>query len=89
MKRSGIPRTVLFVLVIALIAVLALDTTGIIDIGSMFSVTNKANYKPYTEFAQAIVSGTVSDAVIETDRITYTTSEVTYVTDNPASPDLA
>ena len=89
MKRSGILRIVLFVLVIAVIAVLALDTTGIIDIGSMFSVANKANYKPYTEFYQAIVSGKVSEAVIETDRITFTTSDGVFVTDNPASPDLA
>ena len=79
----------LFVLVIAVIAVLALDTTGIIDIGSMFSVANKANYKPYTEFSQAIVSGKVSEAVIETDHITFTTSDGVFVTDNPASPDLA
>ena len=79
----------LFVLVIAVIAVLALDTTGIIDIGSMFSIAGKANYKPYTEFSQAIVSGKVSEAVIETDRIAFTTAEGTFVTDNPASPDLA
>lgn len=79
----------LFVLVIAVIAVLALDTTGIIDIGSMFSISGKANYKPYTEFSQAIVSGKVSEAVIETDRIAFTTAEGTFVTDNPASPDLA
>ena len=89
MKRSGILRIVLFVLVIAVIAVLALDTTGIIDIGSMFSIAGKANYKPYTEFSQAIVSGKVSEAVIETDRIAFTTAEGTFVTDNPASPDLA
>lgn len=79
----------LFVLVIAVIAVLALDTTGIIDIGSMFSIAGKENYKPYTEFSQAIVSGKVSEAVIETDRIAFTTAEGTFVTDNPASPDLA
>ena len=79
----------LFVLVIALIAVLALDTTGIIDIDSMFSINGKADYKPYTEFSQAIVSGKVSEAIMETDSITYTTSDGTFVTDNPASPDLA
>ena len=79
----------LFVLVIAVIAVLALDTTGIIDIGSMFSVAGKANYKPYTEFSQAIVAGKVSEAVIETDHIAFTTAYGSFVTDNPASPDLA
>ena len=79
----------LFILVVAAIAVLALDSTGVIDIGSMFSASNKDNFIPYPEFKQAIVDGKVSEALIEAGSITFTTSEGTFVTDNPASPDLA
>ena len=79
----------LFILVVAAIAVLALDSTGVIDIGSMFSALNKDNYIPYPEFNQAIVDGKINEAVIEAGSITFTTPEGTFVTDNPASPDLA
>jgi len=79
----------LFILVVAAIAVLALDSTGVIDIGSMFSALNKDNYIPYPEFNQAIVDRRINEAVIEAGSITFTTPEGTFVTDNPASPDLA
>lgn len=79
----------LFIPVIAAIAVLALDTTGVIDIGSMFSASDKSNFMPYPEFNQAIADGKVTKAVMESGRITFTTSDGTFVTDNPNSPDLA
>ena len=89
LKRSGIIRVVLFALVIAVIAVLALDTTGIIDIGSWFSNSAKANFIPYPEFSSSVESGKVSEAVLESGRIVFTTVDGSFITDNPASPDLS
>ena len=79
----------LFILVVAAIAVLALDSTGVIDLGSLFAVSNKGNYVPYPEFNEAVDAGKVSEAVLEAGSITFTTSDGTFVTDNPASPYLA
>ena len=88
-KRSGIIRVVLFTLVIAVIAVLALDTTGIIDIDSWFSNSAKANFVPYPEFSSSVELGKVSEATLESGRIVFTTSDGSFITDNPASPDLS
>ncbi len=78
----------LFILAVAAIAVLALDSTGVIDLGSLFSASGRDGSVPYTEFNRAVADGRVSEAVIEAKTITFTTSEGTFVTDNPASPDL-
>lgn len=79
----------LFILVVAAIAVLALDSTGVIDLGSLFAVSGKGNYVSYPEFNEAVDAGKVSEAVLEAGSITFTTSDGTFVTDNPASPYLA
>ena len=88
-KRSGIIRVVLFTLVIAVIAVLALDTTGIIDIDSWFSNSAKANFVPYPEFSSSVELGKVSEAILESGRIVFTTSDGSFITDNPSFPDLS
>ncbi|MBQ9811445.1 MAG: ATP-dependent metallopeptidase FtsH/Yme1/Tma family protein, partial [Spirochaetales bacterium] len=88
-KRSGIIRIILFVIVIALIAVLALDTTGVIDLTSLFSNSGKANFIPYSEFTSSVETGKVSEAVIQSGKIIFNTSDGSFVTDNPESPELA
>ncbi|MBQ5391622.1 MAG: ATP-dependent metallopeptidase FtsH/Yme1/Tma family protein [Spirochaetales bacterium] len=88
-KRSGIIRIILFVIVIALIAVLALDTTGVIDLTSLFSNSGKANFIPYSEFTSSVETGKVSEAVIQSGKIIFTTTDGSFVTDNPESPELA
>ena len=88
-KRSAVLRIILFAVVIALIAVLALDTTGVIDLDSLFSASGKANFIPYPEFTSSVELGKVSDAVIQSGKIIFTTAEGSFVTDNPASPELS
>ena len=88
MRRNDALRVILLVLVVALIAVLALDSTGIINIDDLFSASRKSNYVEYPVLSQAIDSGSVSEAVIEPDSVSFTTSEGTFVTDNPDSADL-
>ncbi len=86
--KNGIVRIVLLALVIALIAVLALDSTGIVDLDGLFSVSGKSNYVGYSELSKAIEANSVTEATIEDGSVTFTTSEGTFVTDNPDSPDL-
>ena len=81
-------RAVLLFLVIALIAVLALDSTGIIRLDDLFSASHKSNYVKYSELTEALNAGSVSEAVIESESITFTTPSGTFVTDNPDSQDL-
>ncbi|MBR4426611.1 MAG: hypothetical protein IKS77_02825, partial [Spirochaetales bacterium] len=78
----------LLALIIALIAVLALDSTGIIDLDDMFSASRKSNYVQYTVLSDAIDSGSVTEAVIEPQSVRFSTSAGTFVTDNPDSGDL-
>ena len=78
----------LFIVAVAAIAVLALDSTGVIDLGSLFSASGNDRRIPYPEFSRAVSDGSVTEAVIEAKTITFTTSEGSFVTDNPASPDL-
>lgn len=79
----------LFILVVAAIAVLALDSTGVIDLGSLFSISGKGNYVPYPQFNEALDGGRISEAVMEAKSITFTTPDGRFVTDNPQSPHLA
>ncbi len=88
MRRNGALRVLLLALVIAIIAILALDSTGIIDIDSLFSASSKSNYVGYQTLSQAIQSGSVSEATIESKSVTFTTPSGTFITDNPDSADL-
>ncbi len=88
MRRNGAIRVALLVIVLALIAVLALDSTGIIDIDELFSVSRKPNYVQYSVLSEAMASGSVTDAVIEPSSVSFTTASGTFVTDNPDSADL-
>ena len=88
MRKNGVLRFVLLALIIALIAVLALDSTGIIDLDDMFSASRKSNYVQYTVLSDAIDSGSVTEAVIEPQSVRFSTSAGTFVTDNPDSSDL-
>ncbi len=81
-------KTALFLLIIAAIALLALDSTGIIDMDSWFSVSSKGNYANYSRLSESIESGSVKSATIEENRITFTTDEGTFITDNPQSNTL-
>ncbi|MBO4394169.1 MAG: AAA family ATPase [Spirochaetales bacterium] len=88
MRKNGVLRFVLLALIIALIAVLALDSTGIIDLDDMFSASRKSNYVQYAVLSDAINSGSVTEAVIEPQSVRFSTSAGTFVTDNPDSSDL-
>ena len=88
MRKNAFLRFVLPALIIALIAVLALDSTGIIDLDDMFSASRKSNYVQYTVLSDAINSGSVTEAVIEPQSVRFSTSAGTFVTDNPDSGGL-
>ena len=81
-------RAVLLLLVLALIAVLALDSTGIISLDDLFSASHKSNYVSYSKLTEAMKDGSVTEAVIEPSFVTFTTPSGTFVTDNPDSADL-
>ena len=81
-------RAVLLLLVLALIAVLALDSTGIISLDDLFSASHKSNYVSYSKLTEAMKEGSVTEAVIEPSFVTFTTPSGTFVTDNPDSADL-
>ena len=88
MRKNSVLKFVLLFLILALIAVLALDSTGIIRLDDLFSASRKSNYVSYSTLTDAIAKSSVTEAVIENDSITFTTPSGTFVTDNPASPDL-
>lgn len=81
-------RAVLLLLVLALIAVLALDGAGIISLDDIFSASRKSNYVSYSKLTDALKEGSVSEAEIEPSFVTFTTPSGTFVTDNPDSADL-
>ncbi len=78
----------LFAVLISAIALLALDSTGVISIDSWFGNSSKENYVPYSELTRAIDSASVTEAAIEENRITFTTDSGTFITDNPGSVTL-
>jgi cell division protease FtsH len=88
MRKNSVLKSILLFLIIALIAVLALDSTGIIRIDDLFSASRRSNYVSYGTLTEAIAKSSVTEAVIGKDSITFTTPSGTFVTDNPASPDL-
>ena len=88
MSRSRIIRTVIIVLALALITVLALDSVGIIDLDNLFSPASKANYVGYPTFNDAVNKAEVTEAVMEKNRIVFSTAGGTFVTDNPGSETL-
>lgn len=87
-KRNSAVRTIVFIIVIAAIAFLALDTAGIISISSWSSITRKSNYVAYSSLVKEIEAKNVSRAVIVPDSVTFTTPSGTFITDNPGSDTL-
>ena len=89
MKRNfKVLKAILFILVLAVIAVLALDVAGIIDIESGSSLKLKANYITYSSFAEKLESKKINKAIIEEEKIIFFTDEGSFVTDNPKSGTL-
>ncbi len=79
-------KMALFTIVVAAIALLALDSTGVISIDSWFGAGD--NHVSYSELLRSLESKTVLEATIEDGGITFTTDEGTFVTDNPDSATL-
>lgn len=89
MKRNfKVLKAILFILVLAVIAVLALDVAGIIDIESGSSLKRKTNYITYSSFAEKLESKKINKAIIEEEKIIFFTDEGSFVTDNPKSGTL-
>ena len=72
MRKNSVLKFVLLFLILALIAVLALDSTGIIRLDDLFSASRKSNYVSYSTLTDAIAKSSVTEAVIENDSITFT-----------------
>ena len=87
-KRNSAVRTIVFIIVIAAIAVLALDTAGIISIGPRSPISRRDNYVAYSTLVREIGAGNISRAVIVPESVTFTTPSGTYITDNPGSDTL-
>ena len=89
MKRNRALRFILIAVLAAAIVLLALNSTGVIDMDSWFSITKKYNYVPYRSFSASIDAREVESAVIESSKVTFTTSAGTFVTENPQSETLS
>ncbi|MBR2282409.1 MAG: AAA family ATPase [Spirochaetales bacterium] len=85
-KNKRALKVAFFAILIAAIALLALDSTGIISMDSWFA--GRDGRVAYSELSKAIDSGLVTEATIEDDRILFTTAEGVFVTDNPDSSTL-